>query len=140
MEIFLFIIIYLLAPFILILISIGFMMLFEKYDEEFDKMEEDFDEIDLCKNKRRSIRRKNNWKKAVRKRNISDKILCIDSKVWSDKQRYNNLHQYSKNKIHCPCPECRFRSYLHPKQRTYSDMKKDIRDEQKINEYEEGEL
>lgn len=50
----------------------------------------------------RSIRRKNDYKKAVRKRNI---VLSWGSD-WSNGY-YDNLHQYSKNKIHCSCPLCR---------------------------------
>ena len=37
-------------------------------------------------------------KKAIRKKRISDH--------WSDVPWYDNLHQYSKNKIHCSCPLC----------------------------------
>lgn len=43
--------------------------------------------------------RKNNWKHALRKRRIAREILKWDY--------YNNLHQYSKNKIHCSCPLCK---------------------------------
>lgn len=45
-------------------------------------------------------RRHRDWQKAVRKKRISD-AYC-DKHPW-----YNNLHQYSKNKIHCSCPICR---------------------------------
>lgn len=39
-------------------------------------------------------------RKALRKRQIVRNIYC-----WSDNpDYYNNLHQYSKNKIHCSCP------------------------------------
>ena len=45
-------------------------------------------------------KRHNDWKKAIRKRNIT--------KQWRLKQDYyDNLHQYSKNKIHCSCSLCR---------------------------------
>ncbi len=44
-------------------------------------------------------KRHNDWHKAIRKKRISD-IYCNDS-PW-----YDNLHQYSKNKIHCSCPLC----------------------------------
>lgn len=43
-------------------------------------------------------RRHNDWTKAIRKMKI-----CRDNYGW---QYYNNLHQYSKNKIHCSCPMC----------------------------------
>jgi len=48
----------------------------------------------------RAEKRHNDWKKAIRKRNIT--------RTWCLKQEYyDNLHQYSKNKIHCSCPMCR---------------------------------
>ena len=45
-----------------------------------------------------SEKRHNDWKKAVRKRNI-----CLQEYGG---EYYDNLHQYSKNKIHCSCPLC----------------------------------
>jgi len=47
-------------------------------------------------------RRHNDWSKALRKRNICRKYYGFE---W-----YDNLHQYSKNKIHCSCPMCRAKS------------------------------
>lgn len=44
-------------------------------------------------------KRHNDWKKAIRKKRISD-TYC-GNYPW-----YDNLHQYSKNKIHCSCPLC----------------------------------
>lgn len=47
-------------------------------------------------------------RKALRKRRLA-KILY---KCWAqgtcdnEWEYYNNLHQYSKNKIHCSCPNC----------------------------------
>ena len=43
-------------------------------------------------------RRKNDYKKAIRKRDIAEKHYGFSY--------YDNLHQYSKNKIHCSCPMC----------------------------------
>ena len=43
-------------------------------------------------------KRHNDWKKAIRKRKII-RHYGIDY--------YDNLHQYSKNKIHCSCHICR---------------------------------
>lgn len=43
-------------------------------------------------------KRHNDWKKAIRKKKI------INAYGWD---YYDNLHQYSKNKIHCSCPMCR---------------------------------
>ena len=56
--------------------------------------EDDFDP----KKKTRSLRRKTDFKKAIRKKKI------INGYGWD---YYSNLHQYSKNKIHCSCPMCR---------------------------------
>ena len=53
--------------------------------------------------KSRAERRHDDWTKAIRKRNIDRDLqsssFCYD---W-----YDNLHQYSKNKIHCSCSLCR---------------------------------
>lgn len=41
-------------------------------------------------------------RKAIRKRRIAEEIYPGEkSNPW-----YDNLHQYSKNKIHCSCPMC----------------------------------
>lgn len=53
-------------------------------------------------------RRRLNWKKAIRKRRIDrarNAIWPKDSPYGHD--WYDNLHQYSKGKIHCSCPMCR---------------------------------
>lgn len=47
--------------------------------------------------------RTNEWKNAIRKRRIAHEVLG-----W---EYYDNLHQYSKNKIHCSCWMCRRKSY-----------------------------
>jgi hypothetical protein len=44
-------------------------------------------------------RRHNDWTKAIRKMKICEEIN-------HGYGFYNNLHQYSKNKIHCSCPMC----------------------------------
>ena len=46
-------------------------------------------------------KRHNDWKKAIRKRKIDRERDPRDTHDW-----YDNLHQYSKNKIHCSCPLC----------------------------------
>ena len=43
-------------------------------------------------------RRHKDWAKAIRKMKI-----CRDNYGW---QYYDNLHQYSKNKVHCSCYMC----------------------------------
>ena len=52
----------------------------------------------------RAERRHNDWKKAIRKRKIVHEVYySLPDDIWG---WYNNLHQYSKNKIHCSCPIC----------------------------------
>lgn len=46
----------------------------------------------------RAERRHNDFRKAIRKKKICDRYAFGG---W-----YDNLHQYSKNKIHCSCPMC----------------------------------
>lgn len=46
----------------------------------------------------RAEQRHYNASKARRKQNIARKVYGWDY--------YDNLHQYSKNKIHCSCPSC----------------------------------
>lgn len=46
----------------------------------------------------RAERRKNDYNKAIRKKNIAEEHYGFSY--------YNNVHQYSKNKIHCSCPLC----------------------------------
>ena len=42
-------------------------------------------------------------RKALRKRRITKEVYCYSNHDW---EYYDNLHQYSKNKIHCSCPCC----------------------------------
>ena len=55
-------------------------------------------------NRRRSII------KALRKRRIDHDVYCSYYYRGTEKDTeagyYKNLHQYSKNKIHCSCPMC----------------------------------
>lgn len=52
----------------------------------------------------RAERRKRNWNKAIRKRRIAREVYpCLPGEDW---EYYDNLHQYSKNKIHCSCGLC----------------------------------
>ena len=52
----------------------------------------------------RAERRKRNWNKAIRKRRIAKEIY--PSILEDSEEYYDNLHQYSKNKIHCSCGLC----------------------------------
>ena len=42
-------------------------------------------------------------RKALRKRRITKEVYCYFNHDW---EYYDNLHQFSKNKIHCSCPAC----------------------------------
>lgn len=63
----------------------------------------------------RGLRRKRDFVHAIRKKKMSDFDVqsrsdgyftgCIVKASW-----YQNLHQYSKNKIHCSCWMCQSRS------------------------------
>lgn len=87
----------------------------------------------------RAERRHNNIKKAIRKRKISEKHYG-----WS---YYENLHQYSKNKIHCSCNLCRAKtnprahkgitatSCKHGKYWAPSDLRKIMRLEEEEKEF-----
>ena len=71
---------------------------------------------DLPQVKKKSIRRKNDIRKAIRKRKITANIYHTGY--------YDNLHQYSKNKIHCSCPICAFNhKKLGYKNRTFKELK-----------------
>ncbi len=48
-------------------------------------------------------KRHNDWIKAIRKRNIDRQYQ--NGSVY-DRDYYDNLHEYSKNKIHCSCGMC----------------------------------
>lgn len=80
------------------------MRTYDEFDEFAELMtEEEMDaEFSTSKNRSRAKRRKNDYKKAVRKRN---KIHAYGME-W-----YDNLHQYSKNKIHCSCKMCKSKAY-----------------------------
>lgn len=60
-------------------------------------------------------RRYKNYTKAKRKRDIDLEVSWYPSfwvgftdseSVFPKRGMYDNLHQYSKNKIHCSCPMC----------------------------------
>lgn len=48
-------------------------------------------------------KRHNDYKKAIRKQRIDREL---DGTKSNHRDWYDNLHQYSKNKIHCSCPIC----------------------------------
>lgn len=51
----------------------------------------------------RGERRKRDIYKALRKKRIAREVYQSWDEEW---EYYNNLHQYSKNKVHCSCPIC----------------------------------
>lgn len=72
--------------------------------EEIDMLTDDELNAEFAteKDSRRAARRKMDYSKAQRKRNKAN--------TWGF-DWYDNLHQYSKNKIHCSCRMCRSRDY-----------------------------
>lgn len=74
------------------------------------------------KNHSRSHSRKMNIKHALRKRKIAREVLGFEY--------YDNLHQYSHNKIHCSCPMCRSKDWSLGNN---SDGQRSMRDRRQIN-------
>ena len=56
----------------------------------------------MNKSKSRAYNRDVSKRKALRKKRLAEEVY-YNGKEWP---YYNNLHQYSKNKIHCSCPIC----------------------------------
>ena len=56
----------------------------------------------MNKPRSRAYNRDVSKRKALRKKRLAEEVY------YNGKERpyYNNLHQYSKNKIHCSCPMC----------------------------------
>ena len=90
------------------------------FEENLESLEILDTEEPVIKNRRRAYRRKTNLRKAIRKQRISKTVNHTD---W-----YKHTHQYSKNKIHCSCPMCRFKNAYNPEGKTYRDMKNDCRE------------
>jgi len=93
----------------------------------------------------RGWRRKKNFSKASRKRDIDLAVFWHPYMfLWNDQTKnyrigyYKNLHQYSKNKIHCSCAMCSAktknkgrRRFLHGNYAPSRNYK--ISDQRKIN-------
>lgn len=85
-------------------------------DKSFDKVVDyvdghDLYESDTFTEKDRSAgdKRKQDYIKAISRRNKDiSRGESFKNHPW-----YNNLHQYSKNKIHCSCPLCAFNAKKH---------------------------
>lgn len=56
----------------------------------------------MNKSRNRAYNRDVSKRKALRKKRLAEEVY-YNGKEWP---YYNNLHQYSKNKIHCSCPIC----------------------------------
>ena len=77
----------------------------DNFDFEMEQeMEQDISEPSEPIQRTRAQRRKNSVAKAMRKRRIDM------AKAPFGEPMYNNLHQFSKNKIHCSCVLCRRKS------------------------------
>ena len=84
-------------------------------------------------------KRHNDFKKAIRKRKIDRETK---SSGW-EHDWYDNLHQYSKNKIHCSCPMCAAKTNNKGKYAYFSGtMNWSIRDRRQLDEmdYDEEEI
>lgn len=66
--------------------------------------------------KTRAERRKDDYNKAIRKKNIVEHNHGYSL--------YDNLHQYSKNKVHCSCPLCAAKTDNSKNSKTHSDRLK----------------
>lgn len=68
-----------------------------------------------------AMNRYHSWKKAIRKRNIDRNVR----QRWSHSSCgdwYDNLHEYSKGKIHCSCGLCAAKTRKHGS--TVTDIRK----------------
>ena len=68
-------------------------------------------------------------KKAIRKKRITEEVY-FEGKLYP---YYNNLHQYSKNKIHCSCPLCSDKTNNKGKHSIYPNSNYKISDQRKID-------
>jgi hypothetical protein len=80
----------------------------------------------------RAENRFNSRRKALRRRRITQEVYGMKE----DNPYYDNLHQYSKNKVHCSCPWCSRKSKEHPK---VNDVRKNEAMNSAIEELEEDE-
>ena len=97
----------------------------------------------------RAWRRYKNYTKARRKHNINKSYHWYynDAEGLHFYPWYPNLHQYSKNKIHCSCPMCRRKTKNHGAAALFNgaynpslhDRRKDESIKQEIEEWERNE-
>jgi hypothetical protein len=110
----------------------------EEYSEVFDEtlLEKEGD-VTLRKSRRRAWRRKKDVAKAFRKYHISKAVFPITGPWYGE-----NIHRYSKNKIHCSCPMCAFHGTTMQDKRRLDEMafeKATYEDELLDREYEDDE-
>ena len=84
----------------------------------------------MNKSRSRAYNRDVSKRKALRKKRLAEEVY-YNGKVYP---YYDNLHQYSKNKVHCSCPLCRLKSKDSPK---HSDLKKIEFAKDALREYED---
>lgn len=77
----------------------------------------------------RGEKRKIDFTHALRKKRKAETV-----RINRDYPYYDNLHQYSKNKIHCSCPDCSGKTSRDGY--TNSDKKKLLNLEEQLNEEE----
>lgn len=106
------------------------------------QMEEDMELITVPKgksshkNRPRVQKRKNDFQKAIRKRKLDRSIHPEKGFEYT----YNNLHQYSHNKITCPCPLCKPKNFGIDTKDKFSVRKKKKAGEDALREYQTGEI
>lgn len=87
----------------------------------------------------RAYSRMMNRRKALRLRRIDR----MRNAIGNFPDTYDNLHQYSKNKIHCSCPVCRNKTWSlgdnSDAQRSISDQKKVANMREQMNELDNEE-
>ena len=85
--------------------SCGFIEWFKDTEDvyEFFLVCEKLVEVPCLHERTAAWRRYKDYTKAARKRDIARKVY---PSFKGESEYYSNLHQYSKNKIHCSCPIC----------------------------------
>lgn len=89
----------------------------------------------MAEERTRAYSRFKDWRKALHKQ-----YICRHHYGW---EYYDNLHQYSKNKIHCSCPLCRAKEQLAKnsmKRYKFSEHRKIARMYEEEKEYYEREV
>lgn len=106
------------------------------FDNDFNTQEEIQEEV-IDKSKRtRCTRRKRDAAKALRKQRISRQIYRSTGHEY-----YRNLHQYSKNKIHCSCPLCAAKTTMRGRTNfKISDLRQRAKMQEQVMEFRDGDF